>query len=114
LREGKSLADLARDKDKSVDGLKRALRAEIRKAADQAVDDGVLTKQQADRLVEKFGNAVDKLVEGSVKDGFDFEFRSGGDGFGLHFRIAPVGRMPIPERQGDPSLEPAILPSRPI
>jgi hypothetical protein len=73
----------------------------------------VLTKQQADRLVEKFGNAVDKFVEGSLRDGFDFDFRSG-DGFGLHLRIAPEGRMPLPERQGDPSLEPTILPSRPI
>jgi lambda repressor-like predicted transcriptional regulator len=113
LRDGTSLADLAKEKGKSVDGLKNALRAAIRKDADQAVEDGVLTKQQADRLVEKFGNAVDKFVEGSLRDGFDFDFRSG-DGFGLHLRIAPEGRMPLPERQGDPSLEPTILPSRPI
>jgi lambda repressor-like predicted transcriptional regulator len=114
LRDGKSLADLAQDKGKSVDGLKQALRGAIRKDADKAVEDGVLTKKQADRLVEKFGNAVDKLVEGSLRDGFDFDFRSGGDGFEFRFRIAPEGRMPLPERQGNPTLEPAILPSRPI
>jgi lambda repressor-like predicted transcriptional regulator len=114
LRDGKSLADLAKDKGKSVDGLKQALRTAIRKDADEAVEDGVLTKKQADRLVEKFGNAVDKLVEGNLRDGFDFEFRSGDDGFGFRFRIAPERPMPAPERQGDPSLEPAILPSRQI
>jgi lambda repressor-like predicted transcriptional regulator len=113
LRDGKSLADLAKDKGKSVDGLKNALRNAIRQDADQAVEDGALTKTQADRLVEKFGNAVDKFVEGSLRDGFDFDFRSG-DGFGLHLRIAPEGRMPLPERQGDPSLSPTILPSRSI
>jgi lambda repressor-like predicted transcriptional regulator len=114
LRDGKSLADLAKDKGKSVDGLKQALRTAIRKDADEAVEDGVLTKKQADRLVEKFGNAVDKLVEGNFRDGFDFEFRSGDDGFGFRFRIAPERPMPVPERRGDPSLEPAILPSRQI
>lgn len=53
MRDGKSLADLAKDKGKSVDGLKKALRDPIRKDADKAVEDGVLTKEQADRLVEE-------------------------------------------------------------
>jgi lambda repressor-like predicted transcriptional regulator len=116
LRDGKSLADLARDKGKSVDGLKKALRAEIRKDADQAVEDGVLTRAQADRLVEKLGNGVDKLVDGSLGGGLDFDFRSGDGNFEFHFRIAPEGRMPLPERQGNetPSVEPAFVPSRPI
>jgi lambda repressor-like predicted transcriptional regulator len=114
LRDGKSLADLAKDKGKSVEGLKQALRNAIRKDADEAVEDGVLTKKQADRLVEKFGNAVERLVEGSFRDGFDFDFRSGGDGFEFRFRIAPEGPMPVPERQDDPSVEQTILPSRAI
>jgi lambda repressor-like predicted transcriptional regulator len=114
LRDGKSLADLAKDKGKSVEGLKQALRNAIRNDADEAVEDGVLTRRQADRLVEKFGNAVDKLVEGNLRDGFDFDFRSDGAGFEFRFRIAPEGRMPLPDRQGDPSLEPETLPSRPI
>jgi lambda repressor-like predicted transcriptional regulator len=114
LRDGKSLADLAKDKGKSVDGLKNALRDEIRKDADQAVEDGVLTEAQADRFVEKFANGVDKLVDGSLSRGFDFDFRSDGGNFKFHFRIAPEGRMPLPERQADPSFEPANVPSRPI
>jgi polyhydroxyalkanoate synthesis regulator phasin len=111
LRDGKSLADLAEDKGKPVAGLKNALRDAIRKDADKAVEDGELTKRQADRLVEKFGNAVDKLVEGSLRGGFDFEFEDDGGKFEFHFRIAPEGRMPLPDRQGERSLEPAIVPS---
>jgi polyhydroxyalkanoate synthesis regulator phasin len=114
LREGKSLADLAKDEGKSVDGLKQALREAIRKGADQAVKEGVLTNEQADRFVEKFGSAIDELVEDGVRGGFDFDFRDGGGGFGFHFRIEPEGRMPQPEGQGSSSLGPAIVPSQPI
>jgi lambda repressor-like predicted transcriptional regulator len=96
LRDGKSLADLAKDQGKSVDGLKRALRDDIREDADKAVDDGALTQEQADRLVDKLGNAIDKLVEGSVEGGFDFGFRGGDGGFEFHFGIAPEGRVPAP------------------
>jgi hypothetical protein len=87
LRDGKSLADLAKDKGKAVDGLKRALRDEIRKAADRAVDDGVLTKRQADRLVEKFSNAVDELVEQSGDLGLEFGFP------GKRFGPGPLGPL---------------------
>jgi hypothetical protein len=62
LREGKSLADLAEDEGKSVDGLKRVLRDAIGEDAERAVDDGVLTKTRAERLVEKLGNGVDRRV----------------------------------------------------
>lgn len=63
LRYGKSLADLAKDKGKSVDGLRQALRDELRKDADEAVDDGTLRRKQADRIVEKLSTHVDELVE---------------------------------------------------
>jgi lambda repressor-like predicted transcriptional regulator len=110
LGDGKSLADLAKAKGRSVDGLKNALRTTIRKDADQAVEDGLLTREQADGLAEKFGSAVDKLVEGSPKGGFDLDFRGRRGNFEFHLRIAPEGRMPLPEGQGNPSFEPAIPP----
>lgn len=110
IGDGKSLADLAKDKGKSVDGLKEALRDAVRKDADKAVEDGVLTKEQADGLVEKLGSAVDELVEGG---GFGFGFRRGGGKFEFHFRILPEGRMPPPQERQNPSFEPAI-PSHPI
>jgi lambda repressor-like predicted transcriptional regulator len=81
LHDGKSLADLAQDKGKSVDGLEQALHDAIRKDADKAVDEGALTTEQADRLADKLGSTVDELVEGGV---------------GLRFRIAPAHPVPAP------------------
>jgi lambda repressor-like predicted transcriptional regulator len=89
LRDGKSLADLAKDKGRSVDGLKRALRDAIREDADEAVENGVLTVEQADRLAERLGSVMDRLVEGGLSDGFDFDFRGGDGKFELHLRITP-------------------------
>jgi hypothetical protein len=83
LADGKSLADLAKEQRKSVDGLEDALRDAIREDADRAVDDGLLTKEQADRMVEKLGSTVDELVD----RGFHFEFR---------FGVGPDERMPPP------------------
>jgi lambda repressor-like predicted transcriptional regulator len=96
LSDGESLADLARDKGKSVDGLKDALRDAIREDADQAVEDGVLTRDQANRFVEKFATAVDELVDRSGRRGWDFDFRGGRGDFELHLRIAPEGGLPLP------------------
>jgi polyhydroxyalkanoate synthesis regulator phasin len=106
LRDGKSLADLAKDKAKSVDGLEQALLDAIREDADQAVEDGVLTKEQADRLVGKLRTLVDKLV-----DGFTFDFRGGGGSFEFHFRVEPGDHMP--PRDGGSSSEPPIVPWQP-
>jgi lambda repressor-like predicted transcriptional regulator len=112
IRDRKSLADLARDKGKSREGLENALRDAIRKDAQQAVEDGMLTREQANRLVEKFGNAVDTLVEGSLRNGFVFKFEGGG--FGLHLHIAPESVVPAPRGPGDSSFRPRIIPPQPI
>jgi hypothetical protein len=69
-----------------------------------------MTKEQADRLVEKLGNAIDKLVEGSLRGGFDFEFRGGGDGFKFRFRVQPDDRVPVPDERSSSSFEPPIVP----
>lgn len=130
LADGKSLADLANDKGKSVAGLKQALRDEIRKDADQAVKDGALTKEQADRVVEKLSAATDDLVENS--GGLKFGFRGPEVGPGppgpLGKRMIPGAfpatdlmesavdsRMPLPEGKGAPAVEPPpIMPLQPI
>jgi hypothetical protein len=108
LRDGKSLAELARDNAKSVDGLKQALRGAIREDADQAVADGVLTDEQAGRLVEKLGPAVDVLVEGRLG------FEGGGGKYEFRFHVAPEGRIPLPGEPGDSSSDPSIVPLKPI
>jgi hypothetical protein len=110
LHDRKSLAALARDKGKSVDGLKDALRDEIRKDADQAVEDGALTNEQAERLADKLGNPIDELVEGSTKQGFELDFGGDGSNLEFHLRIRPEGAMPVPEGLRNPSFERAIPP----
>jgi hypothetical protein len=50
---GKSLADVAKEKGKTTDGLKAAMLAAVTKAADAAVTAGNLTKVQRDALVAK-------------------------------------------------------------
>jgi lambda repressor-like predicted transcriptional regulator len=114
LGDGRSLADLAKDKGKSVDGLEQALRDAIRRDVEQAVEDGALTKEQADRLVGKLGNEVDELVEGGLGGGLDVDFRGGGGKFEFHLRIGPEGPVPPPEGQEKPSVEPSLAPPKPI
>jgi polyhydroxyalkanoate synthesis regulator phasin len=110
LREGKSLAELARENVKSVDGLEQALRRAIREDADQAVEDGVLTQEQAARLVEKLGAAVDALVEGR----FGFDIQGGGAIDKFRFRVAPDERMPPPGGPSGSSSMSAIVALKPI
>ncbi|MET0836315.1 MAG: hypothetical protein ABWY97_06015 [Thermoleophilaceae bacterium] len=89
LRDGRSLADLAKDRGKSLAGLEDALRDEIRRAADRAADDGALTREQADLLAERLGSVMDRLVEGGLRNDFDFDFEGGEGKFEFHLGIAP-------------------------
>src|SRR5436305_123093 len=51
LESGKSLADVAKAQDKSVDGLKQAMIAAVQSRLDQAVKDGRLTSSQRDHML---------------------------------------------------------------
>lgn len=53
ITSGKTLADVAKDKGKTTDGLQKAMLDAVTKSADQAVKDGKLTKEQRDALVAK-------------------------------------------------------------
>jgi ribosomal protein S20 len=82
LEDGDSLADVAREKGKSVDGLKAAMRNALKADLDKAVDDGVVTQEQADSLYEKLAPGIDRLVESDFR--FPKPFPPGfGFGFGL-------------------------------
>ncbi len=65
LRSGKTLAQIATAKDKSVDGLKKALAAETKKKLDAAVKAGQLTQAQADELQARMAEHLDDLVNGT-------------------------------------------------
>jgi uncharacterized protein (DUF433 family) len=64
LRDGKTLAEIAKEHDKSLADLKAAAREATEKNIDEAVEDGRLTEQQADRLREHIPDIVDRLGEG--------------------------------------------------
>jgi hypothetical protein len=66
LREGETLAEIARDEGKSVDGLVDALVAEKTKRLDEAVEDGRLTEAQRDGIVADVRERVTEMVNGRL------------------------------------------------
>lgn len=62
LRDGKSLADIAKAGNKSVDGLKAAIKDAAVTRLDQAVKDGKLTQKQRDEQSATLDKRIDELV----------------------------------------------------
>jgi hypothetical protein len=108
LSDGDSLAEVARQKSKSVDGLKTALRNGIKADLDQAVEDGVLDRERANDLQETLSEHVDELVENELR-GFGFRLRLGG-GRGFDFELRRPSNLPgifpgIPLPEPEPAAE---------
>ena len=61
LRDGKSIADIAKAQGKSLDDVRAALKADARSRADKAVKDGDLTQAQADELLSHLDDALEHL-----------------------------------------------------
>ncbi len=80
LRSGQTLAQIAKAKDKSVDGLKKALTAEAKSKLDAAVKAGRLTQAQADALQVRMTEHLDDLVNGTGGPGRGHD--RGGPGWG--------------------------------
>ncbi len=80
LQGGKSLADVAKDQGKSVDGLIQALVDDAKTHLDQAVSDGHLTQAQEDQILGQIKQHISDLVNGNAPQGFGPNFR-GGQGF---------------------------------
>jgi hypothetical protein len=62
LRAGKSLADVAKAQNKSVDGLKTALKADVAARLDQAVKAGRLTTDQRAKIEADLDQRLDDLI----------------------------------------------------
>jgi hypothetical protein len=93
LRNGRSLADVAEAEGKPVDGLKEALLADAGARLDDAVADEKLTREQADRILERLREGIDRLVNASGENRMRFRFRGPGPGFGGGFG-GPPGETP--------------------
>jgi hypothetical protein len=84
LDSGKTLAQVATDQGKSVDGLVAALKADLKQKLDRAVSDGRITKAEEDQAL----NEADKRIQDFVNGKFFRPPHPGGwfghrdDGFG--------------------------------
>jgi hypothetical protein len=91
LSSGKSLADIAKAQDKSVDGLKKALIADAKTALDSAVEKGFLTEAQAKEALSALETKVDDIVNGKFPDRGERHFRwRGGPEPHLDWRLPPA------------------------
>jgi hypothetical protein len=87
LEGGKSLAQVARDKGKSVDGLVDTLVAAAQKKLDEAVSAGRITKAQEDEMISGLKDRIGNLVNATGLEGP--HFRPPGFGF-RHFEGPPA------------------------
>jgi hypothetical protein len=90
LRDGKSLADVARAEGKPVGGLVDALVKEQTARLDEAVEDGRLTRAKRDEIVEGLRERVEAMVQAEPLRGM----RGFGPGFGPHSGPGPHGMGP--------------------
>jgi hypothetical protein len=107
LGDGTSLADLAEEKGKSVDGLEQAIVDAVEKQLDAAVQKGRITEEQKAEFLDMFRDHVDELVQ-RAGDGPP-RFRHGGAGPGWMpgdepGRDVPGGEVPVPGSPDDSSL----------
>jgi polyhydroxyalkanoate synthesis regulator phasin len=62
LRDGKSIADVAKDQGKSLDDVKSAITDAVTKELDARVKDGKLTADQRDKVLSELKDHLDDLV----------------------------------------------------
>jgi hypothetical protein len=84
LRDGKTLEEIAKAEGKSVDDVRKAVRAELKERLDKAVADGDLTRKQADEMLSHSSELLEDLGEFRVPDPGEFRMREKGpDRFGI-------------------------------
>jgi len=87
LRSGKTLADVAKEKNVSADDLKAAIITAISTQIDQAVTNGKLTQAQADQLKSNLNSQID--LNKSWPNGGGFKGFGRGRGFGRPQQATP-------------------------
>jgi AraC-like DNA-binding protein len=95
LALGKSLADVAGDQNKPVDGLKSAIKGAVKTDLDAAVKDQRLTQAQENNLLSKLDSRIDDLVNRKgLGPGPRFRGPWGPKHGGMRFGAAPAGGPP--------------------
>lgn len=64
LREGKSLADIAKDNDRTVADVRAAVTAAVKTRLDKAVAAGDLTQERADAMLDRLGDRLGAIASG--------------------------------------------------
>lgn len=87
LESGKTLAQIANDKGKTVDGLKKAITDQAKETLDAAVKAGTITPAQAGEMLTRMSGRLDDRINGTGP--------MHGDGDGYHgFGGPPSGMQP--------------------
>jgi hypothetical protein len=86
LAAGKTLAQVAKDRGKSVDGLVDAMTAEVKEHLADAVADGRLTQAQADSILADVKRRITDRVNGKAPTFPGFRHFGGFGGFGTFDR----------------------------
>jgi polyhydroxyalkanoate synthesis regulator phasin len=87
LRQGQSLAEIGQAKGVSTDTLKSAILTAADEKLDQAVADGKLTQDQADKIMTRLTNNIDKIL--------NWKRGSGGEGLPRRGGGMPWGAGPM-------------------
>jgi polyhydroxyalkanoate synthesis regulator phasin len=87
LRQGQSLAEIGQAKRVSTDTLKSAILAAADEKLDQAVADGKLTQDQADKIMTRLTDNIDKIL--------NWKRGSGGEGLPWRGGGMPWGAGPM-------------------
>jgi hypothetical protein len=74
LESGKTLAQIAKDKGKTTDGLKQAITDQTQTTLDASVKAGTITQAQADAMLARMTAHLDDMINGTGP------MRGGGDG----------------------------------
>ena len=67
LSDGKSLADVAKAQNKSVDGLKAALKTALTAKLDEAVKAGRITEARKTQVLENIDKRLDALINADLQ-----------------------------------------------
>ena len=83
LRNGQSIADIAKAKNVDLSTVVDAVMTEVQNRLDQLVNDKKLTQDQADRIEARLKDRITSLLNGDLAKGL------GGLGFGFRFHGGP-------------------------